>query len=65
MEEDRPCKKRATGSQRTCEQVSDIEAANFVSNARRAKGSDRSSDQIAHVKTANSARAKGSDRSMD
>jgi tetratricopeptide (TPR) repeat protein len=64
-EEDRPCKKRATGSERTCEQVSDIEAANFESNARRAKGSDRSSDQIAHVKTANSARAKGSDRSMD
>ena len=64
-EEDRPCKKRSTGSQRTCEEVSDIKAANFVSNARRAKGSDRSSDQIAHVKTANFARAKGSDRSMD
>ena len=64
-EEDRPRKKKATGSQRTCEQISDIEAANLVSNARRAKGSDRSLDQIADVKTANARRAKGNDRSLD
>jgi hypothetical protein len=37
--------------------------ANSASNARRAKGNDRTSEQIAAKKKANSIRAKGSDRS--
>ena len=50
---ERPRKKRATGSERTPKQISDVKAANAVSNARRALGSDRSLDQVAKVKAAN------------
>ena len=66
---ERPRKKRATGSERTPKQISDVKAANAVSNARRALGSDRSLDQVAKVKAANTVsnpgRSKGSDRSFD
>ena len=65
----RPRKKRATGSERTPKQISDVKAANAVSNARRALGSDRSLDQVAKVKAANTIsnaqRPKGSDRSLN
>jgi len=65
----RPSKKRTTGILCTTKQISDVQAANAVSNARRAKGSDRSLDQIAKVKAANivshSRRSKGNDRSLN
>ena len=65
----RPSKKRTTGILRTTKQISDVQAANAVSNVRRTKGSDRSLDQIAKVKAANivshSRRSKGNDRSLD
>ena len=55
----------ASEGEQTAEQAAKTakKQANSASNARRAKGNDRTSEQIAAKKKANSQRAKGSDRS--
>ena len=52
-------------SKRSPEQIAAKQRANKTSNARRAKGHDRSTEQISAAKAANDKRAKGIHRSAE